>query len=147
MEKQKKKKAKKLYYKMKDRAEELIRNPQQTKDMIDAARKKSERNKGPLSNVWKEIHLMFSLIREWRNGSYTKVPTGSIVAIVGAILYFISPIDAIPDFIPVAGFLDDIYIVKLVINQVESDLQNYRSWLGEQERTIEDETPRKASGD
>lgn len=35
--------------------------------------------------------------------------------IVGAIAYLLSPIDLIPDFIPVLGYLDDLVIVPLMI--------------------------------
>lgn len=37
----------------------------------------------------------------------TKTPIWAKVTIVAALAYFILPIDAIPDFIPVVGFADD----------------------------------------
>ena len=40
-------------------------------------------------------------------GKYKKVPVGTIAAIVGTLLYVLSPIDFIPDFMPVVGYLDD----------------------------------------
>lgn len=39
---------------------------------------------------------------------YKKVPIGTIAAIVGTLLYVLSPIDFIPDFMPVVGYLDDV---------------------------------------
>lgn len=46
------------------------------------------------------------------------VPTTSKAIIIGALGYFISPIDLIPDFIPFAGFTDDIGALILAIGKV-----------------------------
>ncbi|MCY7363439.1 MAG: DUF1232 domain-containing protein [Ignavibacteria bacterium] len=35
--------------------------------------------------------------------------------IVGALAYFVCPLDAVPDFIPVAGFLDDAGVIAATI--------------------------------
>ena len=138
MEKSKRLLAKRFYKLMRKRAVKVLKNPVRTKKMIDTARHKSEENKGPLTQVWNELQMMFNLVRDWRKGNYTQVPTGSILAIAGAILYFISPIDAIPDFIPIGGYLDDAYILKLVFDQVQSDVQGYRKWKSEQDQTMDD---------
>ena len=39
--------------------------------------------------------------------NYKKIPFGTIAAVVASLLYFVSPIDVIPDFIPVIGYIDD----------------------------------------
>jgi uncharacterized membrane protein YkvA (DUF1232 family) len=39
-----------------------------------------------------------------------------------AILYLLSPIDLIPDFIPVAGWIDDILIVPMLLSLAERSL-------------------------
>lgn len=43
-------------------------------------------------------------------------PLASKAIVVLTLAYLISPLDAIPDFIPVAGFLDDIVLVPFLIN-------------------------------
>lgn len=52
-----------------------------------------------------------------------------------ALLYFISPIDIVPDFIPAIGHLDDVivvcYALNAVLNEVEEKyIQEY--WLGDE---------------
>jgi uncharacterized membrane protein YkvA (DUF1232 family) len=39
---------------------------------------------------------------------------------VGALIYFISPIDLIPDHIPVVGYLDDLAVLSLAVNSIAS---------------------------
>lgn len=44
-----------------------------------------------------------------------RVPTAEKALFVGAIVYVISPIDLIPDFLPFIGQVDDIYVVALTL--------------------------------
>lgn len=45
--------------------------------------------------------------------------------VVAAILYFISPLDAIPDFAPFVGYLDDIGIIAWTIRFLGREISNY----------------------
>ena len=53
---------------------------------------------------------------------------GTIVAVLGALIYFVSPIDLIPDNIPGAGYIDDGVVITVCLKMVDSDLQEYRIW-------------------
>jgi len=59
---------------------------------------------------------------------YTDIPIGSIVAVLAAILYTASTIDLIPDFIPIAGYLDDAAVIAACLSFVSSDVEEYRAW-------------------
>ena len=45
----------------------------------------------------------------------TRVPTAEKALFVAAIVYFISPIDLIPDIFPFIGQVDDIYVIALTL--------------------------------
>ena len=47
---------------------------------------------------------------------------------IAALLYVLSPIDLIPDFIPVVGYVDDALVVAVCIKLVQADLDKYRDW-------------------
>jgi uncharacterized membrane protein YkvA (DUF1232 family) len=68
------------------------------------------------------------MAKDWITGKYKEIPTSSIIAILGGIIYFLSPIDIIPDFIPIIGYLDDIFVLNLVIDQVRKDIDKYKEW-------------------
>jgi uncharacterized membrane protein YkvA (DUF1232 family) len=74
-----------------------------------------------------KIFQLFSLVSDAVQGRY-KAPWLTIITIVGALLYVVSPIDAIPDFIPVLGWLDDISIVALILPGIQRDLTKYQEW-------------------
>jgi uncharacterized membrane protein YkvA (DUF1232 family) len=89
---------------------------------------KAVTNKGDLEGVWAKLVLLFAISKDYVNGDYTEIPKRSIIAILGGLIYFLSPVDVIPDFVPVLGFVDDIYVLNLVYRQVVKDLEKYKVW-------------------
>lgn len=79
-----------------------------------------------LTSLWGDVKLLTSLVRDYVKGDYRAIPFKSIAAITGAILYFVSPVDAIPDFIPVLGYLDDAVVLRLCLKTVQDSLQKYK---------------------
>lgn len=74
------------------------------------------------------IPVMASLIRSFVKKEYTDIPIGTIIAIISALTYFVSPIDLIPDSIPVLGYIDDAAVVAVCWKFVESDVKEYIIW-------------------
>lgn len=77
-----------------------------------------------LALMGRRARLMWELLVDWKQGKY-KAPWRTIAAIVAAILYVLLPVDLIPDFIPVVGFIDDAFIVTLCFRAIASDLRRY----------------------
>ncbi|WP_082233298.1 YkvA family protein [Halobacillus massiliensis] len=134
-----KKKARQLFEKFKGKASELLNNPDKARVVLKQGIDKAFDNEGPLAEVWHDLQLMFALLKDWIRGNYDKAPKRAVTAILGGIIYLVVPLDAIPDFIPVLGLVDDVYVLNLVRKQVRADLNEYNEWLMEQETsTIED---------
>ncbi len=85
-------------------------------------------SKGPLQKFINEVKLLMSLVKDYYNGSYREIPWWSISAVVAALIYVLSPVDLIPDFIPVIGFLDDAAVVAACLSLIRKDLDAYRLW-------------------
>ncbi len=64
------------------------------------------------SMVWKRLQLQLRLMSDPR------VPTAGKLWYVVGWLYILSPIDLIPDFIPVLGQLDDILVFSFCLKQL-----------------------------
>ena len=69
------------------------------------------------------------LVRSYVKGDYRELSLQQIVAIVAALIYFINPLDVIPDVIKGAGLLDDVLVVGAVISWCDQDIQAYMKWL------------------
>jgi len=74
------------------------------------------------------IPVMVSLLRSFFKKEYTDIPIGSIIAITSALIYFVSPIDIVPDSIPFLGYIDDAAVVAVCWKLVESDVKEYVKW-------------------
>jgi len=91
--------------------------------------------RGPLEKLAGQIKLFFSLIKDYAKGNYRVVPWTTIAAVIGSLLYVFSPIDLIPDFIPVLGLTDDAAVVLLCLKGIAGDLAKYQAW--KKERDVE----------
>lgn len=86
------------------------------------------RNNDSISGYLERAKSMFGLIRDYWSGNYRQVPWKTIAAVAGALLYVLMPLDLIPDFIPVAGFLDDAGVIAACLKLVSDDLLAYEKW-------------------
>jgi len=126
-------KVKEGFEKSKTEAELVVQDPDKTRAVLEKALDKARKVKGPLEKVWENLQMMIGLVKDWLTGNYREVPRSTIVMIVAALLYLISPIDVIPDFIPIIGYLDDVFVIGLVINRIFKDLEKYKEWKERQE--------------
>ncbi len=81
-----------------------------------------------VGNLLSDVPLLVSLVKSYINGEYKEIPYNSIVAVIATLLYVISPIDIIPDVIPVIGFADDAMAVAFCIKMIHDDLEKYKAW-------------------
>ena len=72
-----------------------------------------------------DIPIMVSLVRNYVRKEYADVPIGTIIAIISALIYFVSPIDFVPDSIPVLGYFDDAAVVAACWKLVDTDVEEY----------------------
>ncbi len=114
----------------KKKAKQYIDNPTKIKNLLANAISKAESNKhfAFFNNLWDKIHLLFSLVRDWLSGGYKDISRSAILLILAGLIYFVSPIDIIPDWIVGLGFADDIAFLAMIINQLDKELIKYKSW-------------------
>ena len=81
-----------------------------------------------LAKYCNDLCEIFELLRDRVAGVYKETPWKTIAALTGALIYVLSPIDLILDFIPFIGFLDDAVVIGLAIKLAQPDLEKYRAW-------------------
>ena len=77
------------------------------------------------------IIALVRMLSAWMKGEYENISTKSIIAVVTALLYFVNPLDLIPDFIPVIGQLDDILILGYLIKTLNKEIERFMAWENE----------------
>jgi uncharacterized membrane protein YkvA (DUF1232 family) len=120
-------------------AEGYIKQPTRLKKLLlDAFNKAREKKEiGTLAHeAWDTLQSLFRLIKLSASGEYTGVPTATVVAAVAVLIYFLSPIDLIPDFIPVVGLLDDMALVAWFSTSIKHELDKFHEWEAAKAATV-----------
>ena len=73
---------------------------------------------------------MLAMTWDWLMGNFDWSPTRLVVALALGAVYLVSPIDIVPDVIPLAGWIDDIMVAMAVIRLARADLARWRRWKG-----------------
>jgi uncharacterized membrane protein YkvA (DUF1232 family) len=110
-------------------AESYTKDPERLGKLILEAREKINHiPRGPFAETWPYLMAMIRLIRAYHLGEYRDTPAPGLRTIVAAILYFVSPLDVIPDSIPILGNIDDALVVRLALKSVGADLDTFMAW-------------------
>lgn len=123
-----------LFEQFKKRASKLLNDSGKIQETLKRAFDKAIDNEGPIAEVFHDLKLLLSLVKDYISGTYREIPYSSIIAAVAGILYFLSPIDFIPDFIPGVGLIDDVFVIGLVLKQIHKDLVKYEEWKSNRSR-------------
>ena len=109
------------------RAAEYIKDKSKVSTLLNLALRKG-RSSDSLRDIWERLQLGVNVLKDWVSGEYKELPKRSLVILTAALLYFITPTDLVPDFIPLSGYLDDATVIAFVYSQITKDLDNYKVW-------------------
>lgn len=109
-------------------AKEFLNNQEKTEGLLDKAIKKANDKKGSLSEVWDKLQLLFELIKAYSKGEYKNVSKSTIMTVIGAILYFVSPLDLVPDFLVGIGIIDDAAVIGYTLKKLGTEIEEFKKW-------------------
>ncbi len=109
-------------------AKDYTSDHEKTSHMLTEATSKAKNTKSSLKDVWNSLMALIRLIRAYTAGSYTKIPSKSLVMALGAVIYFLNPFDIVPDFLPGIGYMDDMTVIAYVIKSIKKDLEAFLEW-------------------
>ena len=95
--------------------------------LLRAVADKGERN-ARFARVRDDQNLLLGLCAAWWRGEYRAVGRQALLSVVAALLYFLAPLDMVPDWLPGAGLLDDLAVLAWVMRTWAAELDAYRAW-------------------
>lgn len=122
---------KKYFNRFKTKAVDIVSDSESLKNLLTKLKAKlddSEKDDSLREKLVEYLKLVSRMVSNTISGSYKELPWQTLVMIVAGLLYFIAPLDALPDFIPVAGLLDDATILVWLGKCFREDLENYKVW-------------------
>jgi len=76
------------------------------------------------------LNALISLLRAWAGGDYRAVSTSAVITVAAAVLYFLAPLDLLPDFILGMGLIDDVAVIGYVLGAVREEIAAFERWRG-----------------
>ncbi|WP_347157349.1 YkvA family protein [Pontibacter chitinilyticus] len=113
------------------KAEKYLKHPSKLASLLNEAFKKATAKKsvGTLAaEAWENLQVLSRMIKAATSGEYKGIPTTTVVGGIAVIIYFIMPIDLIPDVIPVIGLLDDASLLAWFMASIKAELDKYKEW-------------------
>ena len=87
-------------------------------DPIDP-NKLARMNRGPIAKIWDKVQALWKYIKD------PNAPLAGKAIAIAALVYLVSPIDAVPDFIPLVGLGDDVSVITAAVIKLADDLRRY----------------------
>ncbi|TVP48777.1 MAG: DUF1232 domain-containing protein [Mongoliibacter sp.] len=119
-------KAKLLYQ---EKANEIAGEDGKLKKLIEKVKIRLEQvSHNPKINEALEPILVFKRMIVAHRRKEFKVSNRTLGLIVLGLVYFVTPLDLIPDFIPVIGYVDDLSVLLAVFGTVKDEVDDFKKW-------------------
>ena len=109
------------------KAKSILQDPEKMESLARTINKKLA-NIPVVGEYFADIPILCMMAMDYVKGSYREVPFASMVGIVVALVYFMTPVDLIPDAIPGLGRLDDAAVLLFAVKAAHNDIADYRAW-------------------
>jgi uncharacterized membrane protein YkvA (DUF1232 family) len=110
-------------------AEAYLRDPARLRQLVqDAVGKVNIIPRGPFGEAWPYLLAMIRVVRDYQRAEYRDIAAPKLLNVVAALIYFVSPFDVIPDWLPVLGHIDDSFVVTLALKSIRADLDAFMAW-------------------
>ncbi len=105
------------------------RNTRSLYQLIREALDKSGGLSGKNIGVFREqLSIVTRLLKAYASGEYRQLPWKTLIRVIAVLIYFVSPIDILPDFLPIVGLTDDIALMLWLFSGMKDDIEKFRQW-------------------
>ncbi len=133
-------KAFKIFDKLKKNAEALLKDPAAAMIVLDEAAAKAKKEGKKIDAIKGDFTNLTQMLKAYFSGNYKKLPWPTLISSVAALLYFINPFDAIPDFILGFGMIDDATVIAFCLRSIKQDLDQFVAFSGGKSSSAESST-------
>ncbi len=110
-----------------DEAKQILNDQDKLEHLLDRLERKLSKVPG-IGNKLSNVPVLVSMLSAYARKEYTEIPFASMISITAALLYFVSPIDLIPDVLPGIGYVDDTAVILFATTMIQDDVEEYKAW-------------------
>lgn len=110
-----------------EEAKQIVENPIKAEEFLSIL-SINQNTVDKLVKKFEELPILIDMVKSYLKKEYTYVPMPTIIGIIATLLYIISPIDLIPDVLPVIGHIDDYTLAYVCLVLVDKDIERYKEW-------------------
>ncbi len=114
----------------KESAVKVLSQPERVNQLVSTSKKKLselELKENDFKGILGTISTFIRMLKAFRSGRYN-IPWSTILLVAGALIYFVVPLDMLPDFIPITGYVDDFAVVMAIFNKVKEEVVSFQAW-------------------
>ncbi len=120
-----------FFQKAMKRARQTAGDPQKLQELLITAKDKilklrSENRE--FDQFMLKLGTAVRMLKAYKNKDYVEVPWKSILMLTAGLVYFVMPLDLIPDFIPALGLLDDASLMVWIFATLRKDIEAFEAW-------------------
>jgi len=75
-----------------------------------------------------QLGIVTRLLKAYASGEYRQLLWKTLILVIAVLIYFVSPIDILPDFLPIVGLTDDIALMLWLFSGMSDDIEKFRQW-------------------
>jgi len=105
----------------------ILKSTKDVNKLVDTASKEIDSGKKRIISIQSEISVVIAMLKSWAKGDYKEVSWTTLALCTGALIYFVNPLDAVPDLVPGFGLLDDATVIGFVVASIKKDIQNFKT--------------------
>jgi len=107
---------------MKFNKQEALEQAQELAHSFDEREANSFADNHKDSTWYDDFVLLLDMLRD----DSFRLDSKTYLSIAGALAYVVMPLDVIPDFLPVIGWIDDVFVMGIVIKSISDEISRYK---------------------
>ena len=93
-----------------------------------AAWRRADHRNWTIGSAREQVFQLGRLLTAYARGEYRRIPARPLLTLTAALIYFLNPLDLIPDALPALGLTDDFAVLTWVYQSMASEMGAFLEW-------------------
>ncbi len=88
----------------------------------------SNRRELTVTAIRQQLQTLGRMVTAYARGHYRAIPVKTLLSLIAALIYFLNPVDLIPDALPGLGLTDDFAVLSWVYHHASNEVSTFLEW-------------------